>query len=226
MASVGMAPDRFPERTLPLTQGPLKLLYVGNVIALKGLDLALEALAASQTDAHLTLIGDGDFMEPARGMAQQLGLSSRVQFKGRLPQPATLAAYPDFDVFVFPSLHDTGGYAVLEAMANSLPVICLAVGGPAVMVNASAGFAIPLRARDIVVKELAEAIRAYDRNRSLLRDHAYGARQRVLQDFSWEQRAQNPFSLSQPSAFQLFLLLSRPANASAGATRRISRYLR
>jgi len=34
------------------------------------------------------------------------------------------------DVFVFPSLHDEGGYVVAEALAEGLPVVCLARGGP------------------------------------------------------------------------------------------------
>jgi len=190
MPSAGMPPGRFPKRKLSLREGPLRMLYVGNIIPLKGLDLALEALAASQTDAHFTLIGDGDFLEPARALTFKLGLKERVDFKGRLPQSATLAAYPDFDMLIFPSLHDTGGFAVLEAMSNYLPVICLDVGGPGVMVNSQCGFKAPLGERAAVVQELAAAIRAYDGNRELLRQHAEAARERVLQDFNWERKAE------------------------------------
>jgi glycosyltransferase involved in cell wall biosynthesis len=190
MASVGMAPTRFPDRDLALRKGPLRILYVGNIIPLKGLDLGLEALSASQTDARFTLIGDGEFLAGAKRLTRKLGLSERVEFRGRLPQAATLAAYPDFDLLLFPSLHDTGGYAVLEAMANSLAVVCLAVGGPALMVNGHCGFKIPLGRRDEVVSGLASAIQTYDRDRELLRAHGKGARQVVLKDFNWDTRAE------------------------------------
>ena len=45
-----------------MRDGPLQMLYVGNIIPLKGMDLALEALAASKTEVRFTLIGDGDFL--------------------------------------------------------------------------------------------------------------------------------------------------------------------
>jgi len=190
MSSAGIVPAEFPERRLALKQGPLRILYVGNIIPLKGIDLALEALKGSQTDAHFTLIGDGELLEPARRMTTKLGLDDRAEFRGRLPRATTLAAYPDFDVFLFPSLHDTGGFAVLEAMSSYLPVICLAVGGPAVMTNDKCGFKIPLRQRPVVVADLAGAIQTYDRDRALMRDHGNAARQVVLEHFNWNQKGE------------------------------------
>ena len=58
------------------------------------------------------------------------------------------------------------------------------------MVNSQCGFKAPLGERAAVVQELAAAIRAYDGNRELLRQHAEAARERVLQDFNWESKAE------------------------------------
>src|SRR5438552_13480276 len=107
-----------PLRPPQADAGPLKLLFVGNIITLKGIDLALEALKRSGTNATLTLIGNGNYLTTAREQAQRLGLQQRVIFPGRLPRDEVLKAYADFHVFIFPSLHDTGGYAVIEAMFN------------------------------------------------------------------------------------------------------------
>jgi glycosyltransferase involved in cell wall biosynthesis len=191
MASVGLIPAQFPSRTLTLKKtGPLKILYVGNIFSLKGIDLALEGLHASGTNADFTLIGSGDYMESGKKLTASLGLGERVDFKGRLPQAQTLAAYKDFDVFLFPSLHDTGGFAVVEAMANFLPVICLAVGGPAVLMNENCGFKVALRERTDVIADIGNAIRTYDQNRELLLQHGNAARQFMLKEFDWAQKAE------------------------------------
>src|SRR5262249_42039840 len=49
-----------------------------------------------------------------RQQAGNLGLAGRVFFEGRLTREQAMARYCEFDVFLFPSLHDTGGYAVIE----------------------------------------------------------------------------------------------------------------
>jgi glycosyltransferase involved in cell wall biosynthesis len=48
-----------------------------------------------------------------------------------------------YTALVFPSLHDTGGMVVLEALSLGVPVICLDLGGPGVIVNSSCGIVIP-----------------------------------------------------------------------------------
>ena len=88
-----------------------------------GIDLALHALAKSQVNATFTLFGDGNCLPGLRRLAQRLGLKDCVDFRGRVPRQQILDLYQEFDVFVFPSLHDTGGYAVLEAMFNQLPCV-------------------------------------------------------------------------------------------------------
>jgi glycosyltransferase involved in cell wall biosynthesis len=99
-----------------------------------------------------------------------------------------LRLYPDYDAFVFPSLHDTGGYAVIEAMFNELPVICLDCGGPAVAVRENCGIKVPLGSRDQVVAGLAEAIRFYSRERKRLLADGKEARAVVLSHYDWDKK--------------------------------------
>jgi glycosyltransferase involved in cell wall biosynthesis len=208
---MGLVAAEFPSREPVRRTGPLRLLFVGNFLAVKGIDLALKALKASGTNARFTLIGDGPFMPFIRRLASRLGLGERVEFRGRLPHAVALEAYPGCDVFLFPSLHDTGGFAVLEALANYLPVICLAAGGPDVAVHDRCGFKIPLGSRRSVVAGLAKAISTYDQNRDLLIQHAKAGRQFALQEFDWQRRGErmNQFYLD------LMSKLARPGSASA-----------
>lgn len=191
MPTIGLNPRELPEPAQRHgNTGPLKLLFVGNVITLKGIDLAIRALKESGSGATLTLIGDGDFSGGARRLVSRLQLEGQVSFLGRLPRAEVLKRYSEYDVFIFPSLHDTGGYAVIEAMFYELPVICLKCGGPAVTVDEDCGMRIPLGARQEVVSNLAAAIRQYGEDRALIRRHGRASREKVLRDYDWTKKGE------------------------------------
>jgi len=190
MATIGLKTGEMPYRPHPPGDGPLKLLFVGSIIALKGVDLALEAFKAAGAEATFTLVGTGNYLPAAKRKAEVLGLGSRVTFKGRLAREQVLRLYPDNDLFFFPSLHDTGGYAVIEAMFNELPVVCLACGGPGLAVGADCGIKVPLGPRPRLIAGLAEAIRWYAQNRGALAAHGRAARQVVLRDYDWDRKGE------------------------------------
>jgi glycosyltransferase involved in cell wall biosynthesis len=188
MPTVGLMVRDLPFRPHEVSRGPLRLLFVGNIITLKGVDLALQALKASGTNATLTLFGTGNYQAAAGRLAHRLGLAERVFFKGRLPRLELLKIYSDYDLFVFPSLHDTGGYALIEAMLNELPAICLDCGGPAVAVAPGCGIKVPLGQRSRVIAGLAEALRQYDADRTLVASHGKAARQFILNKYDWDTK--------------------------------------
>ena len=188
--AIGLHTGSLPEPAETSRKGPLKLLFVGNIITLKGVDLALLALAESKTDATLTLVGDGDFMSVAQRLASRLGLGDRVTFRGRLPRPEVLALYREFDVLLFPSLHDTGGYSVIEAMSNSLPVICIDCGGPGLAVRGRSGYAIKLGPKSSMVSGIATAIRAYTDDRSKLSLHGHNAVGVIKAEYDWNRKGE------------------------------------
>ena len=188
MPTIGLEPESLPYKPHEEHAGPLRLLFVGNIIALKGVDLALHALKQSQTGATFTLIGDGDYLPAARGLVSKLGIEKQVDFRGRLPRAEVLNLYSQYDLFVFPSLHDTGGYAVIEAMFNELPVICLDCGGPAVAVREGCGVRVPVQGRAAIISGIAAAIRDYDQSRERRRQHGENARTSVLLHYDWEKK--------------------------------------
>jgi glycosyltransferase involved in cell wall biosynthesis len=190
MSAIGIDAAQITTRPVPVPSGPLELLYVGKLISLKGIDLALRALAASGPGARLTLVGDGSYQARARRLAAQLGVSDRVSFPGRLPLAEVFALYEKFHVFIFPSLHDSGGFAVLEAMARGLPVICLDCGGPALLVREGCGLRVPLESRPQVVADLATAIRIYDANRPRVAADGERARAAVAQHYEWTHKCE------------------------------------
>ena len=107
-------------------------LYVGRFIWLKGLNHLLDAFAVLQRrlgdDASLLLVGEGPEEERLRAQCRDLGLRN-VVFEPFKQQDELPSYYAASDVFVFPTLGDTYGLVVDEAMAASLPVISTSAAG-------------------------------------------------------------------------------------------------
>ncbi|HEY6433902.1 MAG TPA: glycosyltransferase, partial [Acetobacteraceae bacterium] len=64
------------------------------------------------------------------------------------PQQELFHLYDSHDLFVFPSLHDSGGTVVLEALSRGLPVMCLDLGGPRLIVTPDCGIIVPTAGRN------------------------------------------------------------------------------
>ncbi|HSK42219.1 MAG TPA: glycosyltransferase family 4 protein [Arenibaculum sp.] len=147
---------------------PLRLLFVGRFLYWKGGDLALRAFAALLRDrphAELTFVGQGPEGDRWRRLAEALGVADKVRWVPWMAQPQLHATWRSQDVFLFPSLHDSSGNVVLEALAHGLPVVCLALGGPGRMVGVGCGFAVEAAegTPDHVAGRLANALaRLYD----------------------------------------------------------------
>ena len=186
MPTIGLKVRELPFRPHVIRRGPLRLLFVGNIITLKGVDLALHALKESGIDATFTFFGSGNYEAAAQKLTSRLGLTERVFFKGRLPRLEILERYAEYDVFVFPSLHDTGGYALIEAMLNELPGVCLDCGGPGVAVPEGCGVKVPLGRRPPVITGLAQALRRYDADRALLLAEGQAARRFIFEKYDWD----------------------------------------
>jgi glycosyltransferase involved in cell wall biosynthesis len=127
-----------------------------------------------------------DFLQQ---LAVQLKLGDACTFHGQLPRDALMDLYSEVDAFLFPSLHDSGGTVVLEALSRGLPVICVDLGGPPNFVDESCGYVIPARfsTEDEVVNGLADAIAELHSSRERLKRLANGALARA-EAMSWEQQ--------------------------------------
>ena len=97
------------------------LLWVGNNAMKKGLPTLLEALAQLPKDFFLVIVGSAAPEHKWRSHVTALGLDDRIFFKGVLDD-MTLA-YTAADLLVHPTLEDTFGMVVLEAMSHAVPAI-------------------------------------------------------------------------------------------------------
>ena len=171
-------------------EGPLRLLFVGRLHLLKGLHLALQAIAGLEPGkVHLTVVGDGAERRRLQKMAHQLNLGEAVSFRGFVPRTGLAAVFPVHDVMVAPSLYESGGLSVLEGFAHGLPAIVLDCGGHALSVDETCGMKIPpCLSQAEVVRELTAAITAYAADRDLIERHGIAARAKLNEAYSWQRK--------------------------------------
>jgi glycosyltransferase involved in cell wall biosynthesis len=142
------------EAGLRVRHDPPVALYAGRLLPLKGISLAIRAIALAPT-WRLLVCGTGPDENRLRDVASGLGVTDRVTFLGWLPRDQLLRLMRDkSDVFLFPSLHDEGGWVVAEALACGLPVVCLDRGGPPVL----SGWGVPVGSVRSTSSALAEAL--------------------------------------------------------------------
>jgi glycosyltransferase involved in cell wall biosynthesis/predicted metal-dependent phosphoesterase TrpH len=113
--------------------GEIKVLYAGRMTREKGVDLLVDAFTRahrSEPRLHLLLAGGGPEENELR---ERLGESAT--FLGWLEGEELARAYASADIFLFCSRTDTYGQVVLEAGASGLPVIAVAEGGPATLIE-------------------------------------------------------------------------------------------
>lgn len=103
---------------------------VGRLTKVKGHRHLLEAFARFLRHGgtgRCVLVGDGELRVPLENQARKLGIIDHITFLGWRPDVA--AIIPTWDIFVFPSLNEGMGRAIVEAMACALPIIAHNVGG-------------------------------------------------------------------------------------------------
>lgn len=120
--------DRFTPGA-PHAGGPVRLFYHGRVDRRKGVLDMLRALPTVAGEWRCTVSGIGPDLEPAKALAEELGLETRVTFTGYADYDAVPALYRDHDLFVSPTYAEGFSNTILEAMASRHAVLsCRSVG--------------------------------------------------------------------------------------------------
>lgn len=162
---------------------------LGRLLGWKGFHLALEAFArCGLPDARYAVIGDGPQGPRLRRLARRLRIEDRVDFLGAVARREALDVVARAGVLVHPSLHDSGGFAVLEAMALGKPVVCLDVGGPAAIVGEEAGVRVRAANPRQAIEELAAAMRDLATSPDRYRELSTAAAARAFTELSWDRK--------------------------------------
>jgi glycosyltransferase involved in cell wall biosynthesis len=170
------------------------ILLIGNDWRIKGLPVLLEAMAAlPELPLRLLAVGSDD-RQPFFDIAKRLGLQDRCRWE--LPRPDTLDFYAAADAYVSPSLEDSFGLPVAEAMACGLPVITSAFAGVSELIHEGVDGLILSDPRD--PQSLAWLLHQLHQDRDLSRRSGEAARKTALA-WSWDHHASAIWELLQES---------------------------
>jgi len=189
LSQVGLLPEEVTYlEQFPLADAaPLRFISVGRFLHWKGFHLGLRAFAEASLpkEAEYWLIGNGAEQERLQQLVAELGIANQVKFLSEMPRDELLQKLGTCLALVHPSLHESGGFVCLEAMALGRPVICLDLGGPSVQVTKETGFKIPAIDPKQAVTGLSQAMKSLADDPQLRARMGIAGRQRVNQLFNW-----------------------------------------
>jgi glycosyltransferase involved in cell wall biosynthesis len=168
-----------------------RFISIGRLLHWKGFHLGLKAFAkANLPDAEYWVIGDGPEAKQLQELAEELGIAEQVKFWSKLPRDRTLQSLGQCLALVHPSLHESGGWVCLEAMAAGRPVICLDLGGPAIQGTEETGFKVPAQSPEQVVEDLAQIMTRLAQDPELQKRMGKAGQKRVAEVYGWENKGQ------------------------------------
>jgi glycosyltransferase involved in cell wall biosynthesis len=137
---------KIKERNQDNISGPKKILSICIMSVQKGLSNVIKAckglLDSGEKNFTLYLGGDGELRPQLEREAKRLGLGEHCVFLGSMGRETVRDWMQRCDFFVLPSLHETFGIVVGEAMACGKPVIATRCGGPEFIVSAKSGIIV------------------------------------------------------------------------------------
>lgn len=115
------------------------LLFAGRLDPFKGPDLLLRATAMMQENTQVVIVGgkltDDKDIQQLQALANDLGISHRVQFLGDRPHEEMPLIYSAADITVIPSYYESFGLVAVEALACGRPVVATRTGGLSTIVH-------------------------------------------------------------------------------------------
>jgi glycosyltransferase involved in cell wall biosynthesis len=166
------------------------LLWVGKLIPRKALPLALEALLqVKDLPVRLLIAGEGPMKQEWMNLARHLGLEDRARFLGFVELGRMPELYRSAHAFLFTSLRDSFCSQVLEAMAQSLPILTLDHQGVGDLVPDTGGIKVPVTTPEETVASLAQGIRRLVSSPEACREMGKASWE-CAQQHTWEKRAE------------------------------------
>lgn len=166
---------------------PLKLLFAGRLVPIKGLPMLLHALKGIQS-VHLCIVGEGPEETLLRQQVRRLHLEDRVTFIHFQPQALLAGYYKSCHLHVLLSVRESGGATILEAMAQGRPTLALDHGGPGEYITPETGILLPMENARQVVQDLGKQLRALIDHPKRLIIMAEAGLRRVRSKYTWSSK--------------------------------------
>ncbi len=191
MPEIAADPNFYQGTEWPSTPGkenPLQVLFVGRLVPAKALPLLFDAVrrVLQTTPVEVTVIGDGPMRAQWEAAAAPLGAS--VRFLGAQPSAVVAEELKRCHVMCLPSVRESGGAVLLEAMSAARPVLAVNYGGPAELVDETVGRLVPAEGPASVIEGLASALQEIMAEPEAWRARGRNGKLHVQRRHSWDAR--------------------------------------
>ena len=168
----------------------IHILVSGRLIYRKGIELLLDSVNHIETSRPyiVDIYGEGDQKQFLKNKVRAYKLENRVFFHGNIPFAEMQEQYKKADVYCLPSLRETTGTAVFEAMANKLPIIALNQNGVKDIVQNDCGILVNVCSKEQVIVDLATALRKLIENDSMRQAMGEKAFWKIKKHYTWSKR--------------------------------------
>ncbi|MDE3100067.1 MAG: glycosyltransferase family 4 protein [Verrucomicrobiota bacterium] len=167
--------------------GRLLLYAAGNLGGQKCVALAFQALARVKqrgVDFRYHLGSGGPEVAHLKKLAARLKLDREIIFGGSMKRSDYQQLLGDTHIYLLPSMRETVGLTMLEAMlAGCVPIVADS-GGPRITVTEDCGYKIPVSNSSRIAEEIANIIITIDRNRQIVLDKGAKASNRIIERFT------------------------------------------
>ncbi len=170
--------------------GPLRILFLGNLIPRKGLHTLIEAVRHQTSDIRLEIVGsvkaDPQYAKNMQEKSEVSGLKSKVSFRGPLDNAALAESLRAAHVLAVPSSYEGFGIVYLEGMAFGLPAIGTTAGAASeIITDGETGYLVPPGN----AAALSGCLSALANDRDLLARLSANALERFRRQPAWEETA-------------------------------------
>lgn len=169
----------------------LKIVFVGRLIGKKGIAFLVDALSLMPTDMdwELLIFGDGDDRALIEKQIADSGIGKNVKLMGNRPLNQIAEAYQQADVFVLPSLRETSGNVLLEAMAYAVPIVAFDTSFCRLLKEVDCGVFINTeQALDNIKEDYCKAIVTLGQDKELAKQMGLNGYKYVNSKLTWDEK--------------------------------------
>ena len=139
----------------------------------------------------LEIVGKGEDKKSLIALSQELEVEKHIEFIGQIPRIKVQELFSKANLFLFPTM-ESAGFVTLEAMSNALPIVAMKYGGPEQFIrnNIETQLVSSTGKYDEIAEKLSEKIELFYKNKELCLKVGVQNRQDILDNFTWEAKAQ------------------------------------
>ena len=177
----------------------LNICFAGFFEHRKGIIIILEIIKKLKENNHKFLFnfyGKGTEKKYIENFIKKEDLNNYVKFFGNIEREKIYEEFRKNDIFLFPSLRDSGGFVLFEAMSVGLPSIVLNVGGPSCIIDKNCGILINVKEKNQhqVINQIYNELNILIKNKSKLQNLSNNCLLRVKK-FSWSNKIKKIYNL-------------------------------